>query len=118
MFKVESPAGLRAIRDVKETMGMVSMDYDNDDRRSGGLTREYVLPDGTEMTVAGERFRPPELLFYPETQEYFDCKINLGLHHRIVQAVRGCSEAIQVRTCNRIYVYTHTYMCTHMLTYV
>ena len=78
----------------------MTQDFDEDaesaERAPEDMKREYVLPDGREISVTAERFRVPELLFKPEALGYFEGKENIGLAHRIVHAVQGCAEAIQV----------------------
>ncbi len=102
-FKVESPAMQHAMRDIKETLCFTSLDPDDDDlavnENPDSLKREYLLPDGTELALTAERFRSTEIIFRPETQGYFGDKDtrSLGIAHRVVAAVRGCAEAIQVR---------------------
>lgn len=101
-LQVDTPGGQLAVRAVKETLGFVSTDFDTDERavndRPADLRREYLLPDGTELPVVAERFKPPEMLLHPELVGLFGNKENLGLHYRVLQAVRGCAEAIQVRS--------------------
>ena len=64
--------------------------------RPADLRREYLLPDGTELPVIAERFKPPEMMFHPDILGFFEGKDQVGIHDRTVQAVRGCAEAIQV----------------------
>ncbi len=98
------------MRAVKESLCFMSTDFDKDDRavndRPADLRREYLLPDGTELPVVAERFKPPEMLLHPELVGLFGNKENLGLHHRVVQAVRGCAEAIQV---GRLLLVSHSH---------
>jgi hypothetical protein len=93
VFQVATPVAQNAVRFMRESQCFVSNDFDGDcetaERDAEALKREYVLPDGREITVVGERFRAPELLF--------ECKEKLGLPFRIVDAVLGCAESIQVR---------------------
>jgi hypothetical protein len=99
-LQVDNPAAQNALRFMRETQFYASEDYETDNenaaRSPDDMKREYVLPDGREVSVAGERFRVPELLFKPESQGYFDCKEKLGLADRVVAAVAGCAESIQV----------------------
>jgi hypothetical protein len=99
-WQVDNPAAQLAVRVVKETLMFVSADYESDDKavndRPADLQREYLLPDGAELPVIAERFKPPEILFHPEVLGFFGNKEKLGIHDRILQAVKGCEEAIQV----------------------
>ncbi len=81
-------------------MGFLSTDYENDERavadRPDDIRRDFLLPDGKELTVMAERFRPPEMLFHPELLGMFPGKGPQGLHDKVFRSVLGCAEAIQV----------------------
>ena len=68
------------VRDIKERLGYVAQDFDQEMRKSEGLTennndenenddigieKEYELPDGQKMKIGNERFRCCEALFNP-----------------------------------------------------
>lgn len=100
VHQVGTPAAQKALRFMRESQCFVSLDFENDsetsERAPDDLKREYVLPDGKEVAMVGERFRVPELLFRPDAIGHFDGKEGHGLSSKIVKAVYGCAEAIQV----------------------
>lgn len=56
------------IRDIKEKLGCVALDFESDmDKSSSSSTfdKYYELPDGEVIEVGNERFRATEILFQP-----------------------------------------------------
>ena len=56
---------LELIREIKETMTYLAMDYDKELKYASSLTRDYELPDATVITLDVARFKCPEALFQP-----------------------------------------------------
>ncbi|KAG2388214.1 hypothetical protein C9374_001064 [Naegleria lovaniensis] len=57
------------IRNLKEQHCYVALDFQEELEKadeSSSLDQNYELPDGTIVTVNSERFRAPEVLFYPQ----------------------------------------------------
>ena len=55
-------------RDIKETLGYVSLDYDDEletSSQSANMEQSYELPDGNEIKIGTERFQCSECLFQP-----------------------------------------------------
>ncbi|KAI3691357.1 hypothetical protein L2E82_49701 [Cichorium intybus] len=56
------------VRDVKEKLGYVALDYEKELKAAGSsdsVEKLYELPDGQIIAVGAERFRCPEVLFQP-----------------------------------------------------
>jgi len=56
------------VKDIKEKLTYVSLDYDNElkeSQKSSSKDAQYEMPDGNLITIGSERFRCPEVLFKP-----------------------------------------------------
>ena len=67
-IKLSSSAELEIVRDIKEKLAFVALDYDAALKESYNSTtyeKNYEMPDGKVITIGNERFRCPEFLFKP-----------------------------------------------------
>jgi actin-related protein len=94
MLKILSERGLHLtssaekeiVRDIKEKLCYVSLDYENEYKESTKSTScetQYEMPDGEMITIGNERFRCPEVLFKPSIIG----KEILGLHDQVYSSI-------------------------------
>ena len=81
-----SSAEREIVRDIKEKLCYVSLDYENEYKestKSSAVESQYEMPDGEVITIGNERFRCPEVLFKPSLVG----KEMLGLHDQVYSAI-------------------------------
>ena len=94
MLKILSERGLHLtssaereiVRDIKEKLCYVSLDFDNEYKESTKSTAaeaQYEMPDGEVITIGNERFRCPEAMFKPSLVG----KEMMGLHDQVYSAI-------------------------------
>ena len=91
-----SSADMEDVRDIKEKLGFVAMDYaetlaDIENERkaaetSSDIEKQYELPDGEVITVGSERGRCPEVLFNPRLMG----KVAKGIHQIVHDSIMKC----------------------------
>ncbi|KAJ5068854.1 actin-10-related [Anaeramoeba ignava] len=74
-YSFNTTAEREIVRDIKEKLCCVSLDYQSDLKsflNSTVFDKEYELPDGQIITIGNEVFKCPELLFRPDFP-FIDC---------------------------------------------
>lgn len=81
-----SSAEREIVRDIKEKLCYVSLDYETEYKestKSTAIEAQYEMPDGEVITIGNERFRCPEALFKPSLVG----KEMLGIHDQAYSAI-------------------------------
>jgi actin len=89
------------VRDIKEKLGYVALDFDAELRKAAittNCTRSYAIPNGDQITVANEHFRCPELLFKPSLAGFkFD-----GIDKALFDSLMKCNMSLRNDLCANI----------------
>ncbi|KAJ5079489.1 actin-7-related [Anaeramoeba ignava] len=84
----ESTGDKEIVKDIKEKLCYVSIDFDKEMEKSqdSSIEKNYDLPDGNILSIGNERFRIPEVLFKPNLIG----KEKKGIHQMIYDSIFKC----------------------------
>ncbi|KAJ7814432.1 actin 1 [Mycena olivaceomarginata] len=91
-YPMTTAAEREVVRDVKETVCYVALDFAREVEAQAAEPR-YELPDGQVITIADERFNVPETLFKPPPID--GESLRPGIHELIFKAVTSCDAELQ-----------------------
>lgn len=89
-----------AVRELKEQLGYVALDFDAEMSAGEEEERSFVLPDGQPLTIGNQRFRCCEVLFRPALIG----REPGGVQHALLDAIQRCDVDVRKRLFGSAFV--------------
>lgn len=99
-FSTDSSLRRELVRALKERACFVSLDYNEDKKRSQEYKKQYSMPDGTTLMLSNQRFEVPEVLFNPSLINSEEP----SLQKAIMECVTACDRDIRSELLNNIFI--------------
>ncbi|KAI3800013.1 hypothetical protein L1987_35319 [Smallanthus sonchifolius] len=85
-YELTTSADREIVRDIKEKVAYVALDYEQELESAKSGNKDYKLPDGNVLTIGAERFRCAEALFQPDLIEMEAA----GIHETAYNSIMKC----------------------------
>ena len=91
-YFLRTVADKEIVRDIKEKLCYVALDFEQAvGEKSSSFHQSFELHDGQIVTIGGERFRCPEVLFQPSLFGMKSC----GIHEKTYNSIMKCDKDLQ-----------------------
>ncbi|MFX0062763.1 MAG: actin, cytoplasmic 2 [Candidatus Hermodarchaeota archaeon] len=102
-YNFVTPKEREIVRDIKEKLCYVALDPEKELmrlRKAGGISKQYILPNGASLALDHERFEVPEVLFNPTLIG----RDQPSLHQLIFETIEKCDSDLRADLLRNIVV--------------
>ncbi|MFX1255635.1 MAG: actin, cytoplasmic 2 [Promethearchaeota archaeon] len=100
-YNFDTPMEQEIVRDIKEKLCYVALDPEKELirlRKAGGISKQYMLPNGASLELDHERFEVPEVFFNPAAIG----RDHPPLHKLIVETIEKCDSDLRANLLRNI----------------